>query len=134
MRLLQLGRDLPSIHARQINHHWAVSVIKLKRYPLFKRAWCLQERELARRVVHFTPDEVYMVCQLGHICECGMVSGKFKFESGLTPFRKAMQAKKEDGANSRKLGALWANILDDYTALKLTHATDALPALSGLAQ
>jgi len=45
-----------------------------------------------------------------------------------------MQAKEEDSTNWGKFGALWARILSDYTRLKLTHATDALPALSGLAQ
>ncbi|KAF2459321.1 hypothetical protein BDY21DRAFT_408618, partial [Lineolata rhizophorae] len=31
--------------------------------PLFSRAWCFQERLLARRVLHFTPTQMVFECR-----------------------------------------------------------------------
>jgi Heterokaryon incompatibility protein (HET) len=39
--------------------------------PLLGRAWALQERLLATRVVHFTPSELVWECRSGVDCECG---------------------------------------------------------------
>ncbi|KAI9172790.1 hypothetical protein HJFPF1_02304 [Paramyrothecium foliicola] len=39
--------------------------------PLMSRAWCLQERALATRVIHFTKEEVVFECMRGLSCECG---------------------------------------------------------------
>ena len=39
--------------------------------PLFNRAWALQERLLAKRIVHLTPEEMVFECMCGRMCECG---------------------------------------------------------------
>lgn len=43
-------------------------------YPAFERAWCLQERILARRVVHYTKWEIVWDCRTKCLCECGGVA------------------------------------------------------------
>lgn len=40
-------------------------------YPLFKRAWCFQERLLATRMLHFTKGEMVFECLSEMNCECG---------------------------------------------------------------
>lgn len=42
---------------------------------LFTRAWCYQERVLATRILHYTPEEMVFECRTGLVCECGEYDG-----------------------------------------------------------
>jgi hypothetical protein len=44
-------------------------VREIERSPLLKRAWVLQERLLARRVLHFSPNQVFFECLQHQACE-----------------------------------------------------------------
>lgn len=91
------------------------------------RGWTLQERVLARRILHYTSTQMYFECEHGITSEEGP-TGKDRFSS-----------LKDDRGFSRadlveKTGSKWAGLLEDYGRRELTHPTDRLPAISGLAK
>ncbi|KAK2771759.1 heterokaryon incompatibility protein [Colletotrichum kahawae] len=126
---------------------------KLQRYfPLFNRAWCLQERLLSRRVIHCNYGELAFDCGKGYTCECG---GKQHYDwdnvvglSGTyTPLRSRSKyvallnnrTTTSSSALRTENGKIdpyerWHRVVGEYTCLNLTKTSDMLPALSGLAR
>jgi len=86
--------------------------------PLLQRAWVLQERLLAPRVIHFSSAELWWECKAESLCECGVECPNLK--NGKT-------SKQWDEASYR-----WRAIVAEYTKLSLTDQFDKLPALAGL--
>ncbi|KAK6379921.1 hypothetical protein LTS17_005995 [Exophiala oligosperma] len=103
-----------------------------KSSPLFARAWCFQERLLARRVVHFSEHEIVWECNEALDCECRAIrpdalaetNGNFKRRQAVT-----LRNKKQEP----RLKA-WYDVIRAYSARTLTVESDRLPALSGFAQ
>ncbi|KAI9708294.1 MAG: hypothetical protein M1820_003998 [Bogoriella megaspora] len=111
--------------------------------PVFSRAWCLQERLLAARTVHFTPNEMMWECSGATWCECE--------GSELDTFSQEFQYTGSSSANSNTplsaykavfrgqimdewyLANLWQHTVSAYSWRDLTYQSDRLPALSGLA-
>ena len=104
------------------------------REPLSGRAWAVQERFLAPRTVHFTTNCVYFEC-------------RSRFVSDIDPFDHygGNQFWHNDGNNwavdSRLVGSgeellfvRWEKIVESYTEAQLTHESDKLVAIAGLAQ
>jgi len=102
--------------------------------PLFERAWCFQERLLARRIIHYTDDEIYWECGQSLLCECGSVEGPVyrdnKPDNGNFKVQYTRHVHKED--LTMKLH-LWYQIMHEYSQRALTFENDFLPALSGTA-
>lgn len=115
------------------------------------RAWTLQERLLARRILHFTGTELAWECRTSLACECQIGSAntagyKSKIYSNYR-FLKPVDddesveevAPQEDSAYRMLMGegaeyALqWRNLVEEVTHRRLTFATDRLAVLSGLA-
>ncbi|ETS86568.1 hypothetical protein PFICI_00396 [Pestalotiopsis fici W106-1] len=95
--------------------------------PLSKRAWGLQERALARRVLHFNSRQLYYECDNGIVSEDG--SRQTRLHGNLPrPHQKIVQSDKEN------LHTLWYSLVWEYGERDLTYATDKLPAMSGLAR
>ena len=116
--------------------YWRENVMNM---PLHRRAWVCQERYLAPRNLYFGATQLYWEC-------CGRVASE-TFPLGL-PARVGAPSKgldpHIDGARRRKgLGlseapdldafSLWDLIISTYSKGNLTHSTDKLVALSGLA-
>ena len=87
--------------------------------PITSRAWCVQERVLSPRKVHF--------CSRGTIWECRTTMLSEQGDE-YVPSTKAFASFVEGGAVDR-----WAEILSEYTGCHLTIESDRLPALSGIA-
>ena len=91
--------------------------------PLSKRGWCLQERLLAPRVLHFTQQELVWECETN-----------WWFEDSL---RAAIERNPpwndSHPQNKRAIYDAWFSIVRGFTNANLTRYTDRLPALSGLA-
>lgn len=92
--------------------------------PLLSRAWCLQERLLSRRLIHFAREELVWECQEQRLCDCGYHSGSVRSSQG-----KWLACAEPD-----RLFDHWHGILDMYSSMHITHDSDRLPALSGLAK
>ncbi|CAM1510589.1 Fc.00g009240.m01.CDS01 [Cosmosporella sp. VM-42] len=95
--------------------------------PLESRAWALQERELATRLVSFTGAEIQWRCNRMSSCECCPRS--CPPNSLITGHKKACTT----SANNDPY-IVWHQAVENYTSRNLTFASDRLPALSGLAQ
>lgn len=98
----------------------------LSEAPLHGRAWTFQERLLARRVIHYTPNELTWECKALFCCECSVSQ-----YGGLNP---DITSALSDTTDVETMGAVWTNIVSEYSARKLTVPGDVLPALSGLAR
>ncbi|KAK4171086.1 heterokaryon incompatibility protein-domain-containing protein [Triangularia setosa] len=105
--------------------------------PLAKRGWVFQERQLSRRVLHFTSHEL--------IWECCAEAPYFASETfpGGPPFKSAFdgkpkfQTKTDFNAiekSSLEVYKAWATICKEYSSKTFSHIHDKLVALSGLAQ
>lgn len=124
--------------------------------PVNKRAWVLQERLLAPRVLHFCNGKIAWECRQFTRAE-GHPTGlrKFRVEGGrilpevpikgLDPFKHGSELRKirlrgipepDPELASRDLYAfeLWARMVEMYSKMRLTKARDKLIALSGIAE
>jgi hypothetical protein len=107
----------------------------LRHEPLSQRGWALQERWLAPRVLHFGRDQMFFECYCCFLSEEGLyMPGR-----GDTLFPTTHFA--SDNLPSSTLETTpdtpmqqWIAVLDAYSRRALTHASDKLPALSGLAR
>lgn len=131
-------------------------------YPLHNRAWCFQERLLATRVLQYTRSEMVFDCLTATQCECGALNDH-DGDPLLFP-RRTIQLGPESIPQERKrvtervhtnsLGIyrferlqkwfgvsydnlyhqLWRQLIVQFSQKQITFASDALPAVSGLAQ
>lgn len=109
-------------------HHFT----SVKHAPVAQRAWCFQERPLARRVLHFTDRELIWEC-----CAAGQSFASETFLHGA-PFAKVFSGMPK----MQNLGSLdketvytqWNEMCKLYSQRGLTYVSDKLVALSGLAK
>lgn len=97
-----------------------------RRFPLLSRAWCLQERLLATRILHFTQEEMFWECKTTTVCECGSLP--------LTRRDPTLQERWAKDHELPKLFDLWHKTVELYSNRRLSYETDRFPALSGLAK
>lgn len=141
------------VKCRRRRPHWPVFGISdgtTPIPPLLQRSWVYQERVLSPRVLHFGRDELLWECRQESGCECSVwVSPKEKcprFDQVVEPVdalkyfdSKLDLEEKEREELKRKfldisLITEWQRAVQEFAALKLTHASDRLPAIAGLAQ
>ncbi|KAF5689582.1 heterokaryon incompatibility protein [Fusarium circinatum] len=92
--------------------------------PLTKRAWALQERLLAARVIHYNSGQMYFECRHGMLGEDGC-----KTDKPYCDLSHVMQNR----SSARKALETWSSIIWKYSDRDLTNPTDKFPALSGIA-
>lgn len=104
--------------------------------PLFRRAWAHQERLLAKRIVHYTHQELVWECRSSFYCECGVLD-KTCSERGQFPTSLSFKARYaqvvESGSDADRLD-MWFAVVDQYMSRHITRASDRLPALSAIAR
>ncbi|KAL8704125.1 MAG: hypothetical protein Q9201_002709 [Fulgogasparrea decipioides] len=146
-----------SVFARRFLDHLPLGEVEDRtepeKYPVLGRGWCLQERLLSRRVVHFTKKELLWDCCSSCRCECGAYDRDGR-TSRLMYFNRAVReatsilgkslsdpissgtnvSKSSKLAPQKELRLLWREIVQSYTMARLTYPSDSLPALSGIAQ
>ncbi|KAH6638799.1 heterokaryon incompatibility protein-domain-containing protein [Boeremia exigua] len=123
---------------RTSNHKWWDGGLDLRNLPLFQRGWCLQERLLACRIVHFLPDEILYECKEAVRCECDLRHEMSKSkdwwvdtEGMLWPPISIQNS--DDYNDVYTFWLRWKQLAYEFSRLNLTYADDALPALSGFA-
>ncbi|KAF5560494.1 het-domain-containing protein [Fusarium phyllophilum] len=92
--------------------------------PLTQRAWALQERLLATRMIHYNTRQMYFECQHGILGEDGCKTDK--------PYCDLSRVMKHR-SSAREALETWSSIIWNYSNRSLTNSTDKLPALSGIA-
>ncbi|KAK4080930.1 hypothetical protein Trihar35433_2035 [Trichoderma harzianum] len=102
--------------------------------PLFTRAWTFQERLVSRRMLVFTANDLAWECNTMLTCECkrndigaSIKSDYSKTLEGTTSkwYKKKQVTARED---------LWWTLIEQYSRLGITNATDKLPAVAAIAQ
>lgn len=101
--------------------------------PLMHRGWTLQEAVLPRRIVHFTGAELVWECATRHFCECGHVEG-LTSDGGTPMVRTEIMCGHEYDTREELVVDGWMRLVEKYTRRKLSHASDKLIAVSGIAQ
>ncbi|KAF2816034.1 HET-domain-containing protein, partial [Mytilinidion resinicola] len=128
---LPLADRLPSgmaIYARDCNkledgHNNITGAIPTEGSPLFRRAWCYQERLLSQRALHFMDTELVLECEEDLMCECN------EQDSYESEPEKQFYCKDADGV----VGVPWQTLVELYTFRQLTYPLDILPAISAVA-
>lgn len=91
--------------------------------PLWSRGWCFQEREISRRVIHYTETQVLWECRTSQASE------GFPYGDRILWGQRML----DDELNNELVLTAWHRAVQDYSARDLTKFTDKFPALSGLA-
>ncbi|KAH7321866.1 heterokaryon incompatibility protein-domain-containing protein [Rhexocercosporidium sp. MPI-PUGE-AT-0058] len=127
-------------------HPWSEEWSNFHRGSLSTRGWCFQERELSRRILHFTKHRIFWECRTAIASEDhpSMINLQYLHASqrphGTDPDRLLVLM--ELGvrsfmplANTRPLATkLWCRAVQEYTRRNLTYRKDRLPALYGIAK
>lgn len=112
------------------------------------RAWCVQERLLSPRVLHFRKWEVMFECNQAYHCECEEMEFSKLPHEPEEPEKKLKQTLNgvlrptrplynDDSPEPEDLEAKawenWHDVVEEYSRASLSYPTDRLPALSGIA-
>lgn len=107
--------------------------------PLNERAWALQERLFAPRIIHFTNQQMIWECKSCAASE----DNQYHFDDWQPRSRSDLvnlvrpETPKEGGTSQKppsikRIG--WFQLVEAYTARNITYSNDILPGLSGLAR
>ncbi|KAF5013260.1 hypothetical protein FDECE_735 [Fusarium decemcellulare] len=102
-------------------------------FPLMNRAWVMQERLLSPRTLYFTSQELVWECRSCNMCQCSPTLGGFSDQIAGFPVNSKLQPVTADLQTS-VLVSKWQEVVEIYTQLKMTHASDKLMAIDGIAQ
>lgn len=103
--------------------------------PLSRRGWALQERVLAKRIIHYNARQVYFECDQGIFAEDGSYQKRryCGLNDRLSPSREP-PASSESLPDYKEDLSLWHSLVWAYGQRRLSKPTDRLPAISGLAR
>lgn len=102
--------------------------------PLAERAWTVQERFLAPRILHFAADEVYWECNEVYTAESLSAALSFKPDNNLTLYRPAYHLGRPSQQHPGVLRRLWHAIQSAYAKASLTYVKDRPFAIAGLSR
>ena len=128
-----------TIHVREKVGHveWSTSLAEscdmTTDFPLFRRAWCHQERLLSTRVLHYTANELVWDCKSCTNCECGTMAS-YNFSEKISQACALARVREPDGQLPATIQQSWRYTVQDYAPRNLTYQRDILPAISGTAK
>ncbi|KAM7203907.1 hypothetical protein V8F33_001878 [Rhypophila sp. PSN 637] len=127
------GLEVESVLAREVFHFYKRSVASRDdHFPLLARPWTYQERILSPRILYFSGHESIWDCRDVRICECGgarHVENELN-KGGFYNLVSDQQSLDNKAYNHRQL---WRTMVTEYTTHQLSHLSDRLPAILGLA-
>ena len=101
-------------------------------FPIFDRAWVLQERWLSPRTIHFGPLEVLWECNESKTCEC--TDWTDTEDDFSKEYMMGNKASKPSWNGIPSLGTGWRDLVKVYSKLQLTDERDIFPAIQGIAK
>jgi hypothetical protein len=96
--------------------------------PLSTRAWCLQERALSTRIIHFTDEGVKWECRSAFQSEDSRSCPRSYLNKWVE-----LESKKSRSDFRWQLQCFWKKLPMDYTSRQIKFRSDLLPALAGVA-
>ena len=120
------ARIIPEVGIHSRWTHWYYERHLYPRDPWSQRGWTLQEQLLSPRLLMFTSSEIQWSCQGGQKCECESLLNHGRLFGG--------HSWTDIEENASNAFYFWHKAVEDYSIRALTHCTDRLPALSGIAQ
>ena len=106
--------------------------------PLYRRAWVLQERLLAPRILHFGRTQLAFECRGLRACETFpiglpfMATGRKNIKSRLGLNRIMDDEMPGEYDQVERMRSVWYDVIKAYTACALSKPHDKLIAMSGL--
>ena len=131
------GKNTRRLYEVRSDMFWRM---ELERAPLLQRAWVLQERLLAPRVVHFGARQVLWECFELEACQTYPDGLPFEYSphrfKGLDPSSDGKRIRQNLGVDTDRYDTyyLWHNIVTAYSEGALSHGEDKLIAISGVAK
>jgi hypothetical protein len=109
---------------------------------LRKHAWVIQERFLAKRVLYFSPRQIFFECNQLRACEvCPEYIPIVYSRDGIGVLRETLAIAKRQVRHHapttntiRSALSAWSGLISNYSACALTYEKDRLIALAGLAR
>ncbi len=137
---IYVSRKLDQIdYSRQLSHEFRNADWNQRGESILgTRAWVLQERMLSPRILHFRKYELAWECDTQIKCECSVAPRP----ANLRPFRMIHDVLSQSSESDEEVEihsyrpsefSIWGSNLHDYTNSALSHETDILSALFGLA-
>jgi Heterokaryon incompatibility protein (HET) len=106
--------------------------------PLSRRAWVLQERLVSTRVLHYGNDDMFWECLTCSTRESDTRQHRLTDQEAEwldENFKRSLQyTRLEDIAGRAKAIRKWYKVVEQYTRLAMSHESDMLPAISGIAE
>jgi hypothetical protein len=95
-------------------------------YPLLSRSWCLQERFLATRTIHFAGSDLVFEC----------IEQTYSERKKFNTYAMKLSIRHKWGVSRKKIELydIWHKTLKLYMDLDISMPSDRLPAMSGLAK
>ncbi|KIL84602.1 hypothetical protein FAVG1_12128 [Fusarium avenaceum] len=114
------------VHELGIHWRWINDTReRFPKEPLSRRGWCLQERLLSTRLLSLSLHEMQWICQATTSCECQSSLNRHK-QFGPTPLSQIPAG--------HVAFRFWLKTVENYSQRSLTHTSDKLPAISGVAE
>ena len=82
-------------------------------WPLLRRAWVYQERQLSPRMIHFSQHQIFWSCNSSFQSQDEWYSSRWDIRR-----KKSLEE--------------WKSIVSEYSGLKLTYESDRLPAIAAI--
>lgn len=110
---------------------------------LSTRGWCLQERILPHRILHFGQDQSHWECSAGMLSENSSerrTRAQFTANDDAGDMRQRLTSDSplweasNRAVTSREPHGSWYRMIETYTKRQLTEESDKLPAISGVAR
>ena len=106
----------------------------LKKAPLFKRGWFLQERFLSPRILHFGRNHMTWECQTEVLCETWPISVSTPVYSQSSFGLKDKYTSLSHSFRNNDFQHLWGKIVFTYSRMALTRLSDRSVAFAGVAE
>jgi len=105
--------------------------------PLVTRAWVYQERLLSTRTLHFAESELMWECATTTACQCSpsyaLDDDDLAHRKGRYPKFHHLESLLRSSGDQAIIQARWRQMVTEYSHLHLSHESDRLQAISGLA-
>ena len=140
--ILPIGGHPPQAYRIVDNGMWSSDIDQA---PLIRRAWVLQERLLASRVLHFGKRQLFWECcetDAAEVLAQGPLPGRNSMVTNFKNLDDPERFVQENSDGRAFMGLerrfwpiiLWTYIVEIYSAARLTKSEDKLIALSGIAK